>query len=169
VPGRSRAQAGWLPIRLAPGFCGEGLVSGELADAGRQRASREQCWSAWPSLRSAEPRRPARRRRAVLTGLRSPPSAKPSVVFAALIGVRASGESFGKRRVAAAVVIATGVVLIEDAAAVRQAEELALDLVRRAHLNRVPVADLIDAVIAKVGNGSRIDGTWVREGWRGLG
>src|SRR3984957_13472854 len=35
-----------------------------------------------------------------------------SVVFAALIGVRVFGESFGKRRVAAAVVIATGIVLI---------------------------------------------------------
>jgi drug/metabolite transporter (DMT)-like permease len=35
-----------------------------------------------------------------------------SVVFAALIGVVALGENFGKRRVAAAVVIATGIVLI---------------------------------------------------------
>jgi len=35
-----------------------------------------------------------------------------SVVFAALIGVTAFGEGFGKRRVAAAVVIATGIVLI---------------------------------------------------------
>jgi drug/metabolite transporter (DMT)-like permease len=35
-----------------------------------------------------------------------------SVVFAALIGVAALGESFGKRRVAAAVVIATGILLI---------------------------------------------------------
>jgi len=35
-----------------------------------------------------------------------------SVVFAALIGVTAFGEDFGKRRVAAAVVIATGIVLI---------------------------------------------------------
>jgi len=35
-----------------------------------------------------------------------------SVVFAALIGVIALGEDFGKRRVAAAVVIATGIVLI---------------------------------------------------------
>lgn len=35
-----------------------------------------------------------------------------SVVFAALIGVRAFGESFGPRRVAAAVVIAAGIVLI---------------------------------------------------------
>ena len=36
-----------------------------------------------------------------------------SVVFAALIGVDgASARSFGKRRVAAAVVIATGIVLI---------------------------------------------------------
>ncbi len=35
-----------------------------------------------------------------------------SVVFAALIGVTAFGESFGPRRVAAAVVIATGIVLI---------------------------------------------------------
>jgi drug/metabolite transporter (DMT)-like permease len=35
-----------------------------------------------------------------------------SVVFAALIGVRVFGESFGKRRVAAALVIATGIVLI---------------------------------------------------------
>jgi drug/metabolite transporter (DMT)-like permease len=34
------------------------------------------------------------------------------VVFAALIGVRVFGESFGKRRVAAALVIATGIVLI---------------------------------------------------------
>jgi drug/metabolite transporter (DMT)-like permease len=35
-----------------------------------------------------------------------------SVVFAALIGVRVFGESFGRRRVAAALVIATGIVLI---------------------------------------------------------
>jgi drug/metabolite transporter (DMT)-like permease len=35
-----------------------------------------------------------------------------SVVFAALIGVAALGEAFGRRRVAAAVVIATGIVLI---------------------------------------------------------
>ena len=35
-----------------------------------------------------------------------------SVVFAALIGMAALGEEFGKRRVAAAVVIATGIVLI---------------------------------------------------------
>jgi drug/metabolite transporter (DMT)-like permease len=35
-----------------------------------------------------------------------------SVVFAALIGFAALGESFGKRRVAAAVVIATGILLI---------------------------------------------------------
>jgi drug/metabolite transporter (DMT)-like permease len=35
-----------------------------------------------------------------------------SVVFAALIGVAAFGERFGTRRVAAAVVIATGIVLI---------------------------------------------------------
>ena len=35
-----------------------------------------------------------------------------SVVFGAVIGVRAFGESFGRRRVAAAVVIATGIVLI---------------------------------------------------------
>jgi drug/metabolite transporter (DMT)-like permease len=35
-----------------------------------------------------------------------------SVVFAALIGVTAFGESFGRRRIAAAVVIATGIVLI---------------------------------------------------------
>jgi drug/metabolite transporter (DMT)-like permease len=35
-----------------------------------------------------------------------------SVVFAALIGVAALGEAFGKRRVAAAVVIATGILLI---------------------------------------------------------
>jgi drug/metabolite transporter (DMT)-like permease len=35
-----------------------------------------------------------------------------SVVFAALIGMAALGEDFGKRRVAAAVVIATGIVLI---------------------------------------------------------
>lgn len=35
-----------------------------------------------------------------------------SVVFAALIGLVALGEDFGKRRVAAAVVIATGIVLI---------------------------------------------------------
>jgi drug/metabolite transporter (DMT)-like permease len=35
-----------------------------------------------------------------------------SVVFAALIGVTAFGETFGRRRVAAAVVIATGIVLI---------------------------------------------------------
>ena len=35
-----------------------------------------------------------------------------SVVFAALIGVRAFGEDFGRKRVAAAVVIATGIVLI---------------------------------------------------------
>jgi drug/metabolite transporter (DMT)-like permease len=35
-----------------------------------------------------------------------------SVVFAALIGLVALGEGFGKRRVAAAVVIATGIVLI---------------------------------------------------------
>jgi drug/metabolite transporter (DMT)-like permease len=35
-----------------------------------------------------------------------------SVVFAALIGVAAFGEDFGRRRVAAAVVIATGIVLI---------------------------------------------------------
>ncbi|HSR86475.1 MAG TPA: DMT family transporter [Streptosporangiaceae bacterium] len=35
-----------------------------------------------------------------------------SVVFAALIGVAAFGESFGRRRVAAAAVIATGIVLI---------------------------------------------------------
>jgi drug/metabolite transporter (DMT)-like permease len=35
-----------------------------------------------------------------------------SVVFAALIGMTVFGESFGRRRVAAAVVIATGIVLI---------------------------------------------------------
>ena len=35
-----------------------------------------------------------------------------SVVFAALIGVTAFGEAFGRKRVAAAVVIATGIVLI---------------------------------------------------------
>ena len=35
-----------------------------------------------------------------------------SVVFAALIGVAALGEAFGKRRIAAAVVIATGILLI---------------------------------------------------------
>ena len=35
-----------------------------------------------------------------------------SVVFAALIGVAWLGEDFGRRRVAAAVVIATGIVLI---------------------------------------------------------
>lgn len=35
-----------------------------------------------------------------------------SVVFAALIGLAALGEEFGKRRIAAAVVIATGIVLI---------------------------------------------------------
>jgi drug/metabolite transporter (DMT)-like permease len=35
-----------------------------------------------------------------------------SVVFAALIGVAAFGEDFGRRRVAAAIVIATGIVLI---------------------------------------------------------
>jgi drug/metabolite transporter (DMT)-like permease len=35
-----------------------------------------------------------------------------SVVFAAVIGVAAFGENFGRRRVAAAVVIATGIVLI---------------------------------------------------------
>jgi drug/metabolite transporter (DMT)-like permease len=35
-----------------------------------------------------------------------------SVIFAALIGVKVFGETFGRRRVAAAVVIATGIVLI---------------------------------------------------------
>jgi drug/metabolite transporter (DMT)-like permease len=35
-----------------------------------------------------------------------------SVVFAALIGVAVLGEAFGRRRVMAAVVIATGIVLI---------------------------------------------------------
>ncbi len=35
-----------------------------------------------------------------------------SVVFAALIGMAALGEDFGRRRVVAAVVIATGIVLI---------------------------------------------------------
>jgi len=35
-----------------------------------------------------------------------------SVVFAALIGLIVLGEDFGRRRIAAAVVIATGIVLI---------------------------------------------------------
>ena len=35
-----------------------------------------------------------------------------SVVFAALIGMAALGEDFGKRRGAAALVIATGIVLV---------------------------------------------------------